>query len=137
MSAEENKAAVYRLNDAVNNDNYDIFPQLFSSNFIYHVQPEIKGPDGVKVLKETMRSSFPDYHEIIDHLLAVDDLVAQFYTLTGTFTNELDGFAPTGKHLTWPICILSKFENGKQIEAWNYSDSLTMFLQLGIKPTLD
>jgi predicted ester cyclase len=61
-------------------------------------------------------------------------MVAQFYLLTGTFKGELAGTKPTGKKLSFPVVVLSRFENGKQVEAWNYSDSFTMAQQLGITP---
>jgi predicted ester cyclase len=79
-----------------------------------------------------MRSAFPDYHEKIEYIFAEGDMVAQFYLLTGTFKGALAGTNPTGKKLSFPVVVLSRFKNGKQAEAWNYSDSLTMTRQLGI-----
>ena len=133
MSIEEkNKQAIYRLNEAVNKGDYSIFPDLFAPNYVYHINPEIKGVEGFQSLQTIMRNAFPDYHEKIEHIFAEGDMVAQFYLLTGTFKGALAGTKPTGKHLSFPVVVLSRFENGKQVEAWNYSDSLTMTQQLGI-----
>jgi predicted ester cyclase len=136
---EENKEAIYRLNEAVNKGDFSFFPDLFAQNSIYHVNPEVIGFEGVQALHTMMRVAFPDYHEKIEYMFAEGDMVAQFYLLTGTFKGELTGLAPsviapTGKQLSWPVVVLSRFENGKQVEAWNYSDSLTMAQQLGIRP---
>jgi predicted ester cyclase len=52
--------------------------------------------------------------------------------MQGTFKGEYGGIAPTGKKFTIPNVILSRFKDGKQVEAWSYSDSLTYYRQLGI-----
>jgi predicted ester cyclase len=133
MSVEEkNKKAVYRLNEAVNKGDFSVFPELFAPEYIYHTDPEIKGIEGFRALQTMMRSAFPDYHEKIEYIFAEGDMVAQFYLLTGTFKGALAGTNPTGKKLSFPVVVLSRFKNGKQAEAWNYSDSLTMTRQLGI-----
>jgi predicted ester cyclase len=133
MSIEEkNKKAVYLLNEAVNKGDFSVFPNFFADNFVYHVNPEIIGVEGVQALQTMMRNAFPDYHEKIEYLFAEGDMVAQFYLLRGTFKGELFGQSPTGKMLSLPVVVLSRFKNGKQVEAWNYSDSLTMTKQLGI-----
>ena len=135
MSSEEtNKKAVYQLNEAVNKGDFSIFPELFAPEYVYHTNPEIKGVEGFQSLQTMMRNAFPDYHEKIEYIFAEGDMVAQFYLLTGTFKGALAGTNPTGKHLSFPVVVLSRFENGKQVEAWNYSDSLTMTQQLGIGP---
>jgi len=136
MSIEEmNKKAVYRLNEAINKGDFSIIPDLFTANYVYHTSPEIKGIEGFQALQTMMRNAFPDYHEKIEHMFAEGDMVAQFYLLTGTFKGVLAGTKPTGKQLSFPVVVLSRFENGKQVEAWNYSDSLTMAQQLGISPS--
>src|SRR4030043_2436127 len=133
MSIEEtNKKAVYRLNEAVNKGDFSIFPDLFATNYVYHTNPEIKGVEGFQTLQTMMRNAFPDYHEKIEYIFAEGDMVAQFYLLTGTFKGVLAGTNPTGKKLSFPVVVLSRFENGTQVEAWSYSDSLTMTQQLGI-----
>jgi len=134
MSAEENKAAVRRLNEAVNKGDLSIFPELFAPNFVaYGFAPaEIKGPEGIKQIQTTMRTAFPDFQETIEHMVAEGDMVAVSYTLRGTFTGEMEGTAPTGKQMSAPAAILARFENGKQVEAWIYMDRLAMYQQLGI-----
>jgi predicted ester cyclase len=82
-----------------------------------------------------MRNAFPDYHEKIDYIFAEGDMVAQFYLLTGTFKGALAGSNPTGKQLSFPVVVLSRFKNGKQVESWHYSDSLAMARQLDISPS--
>jgi predicted ester cyclase len=132
MSTEKNKANVRRLNEAVNKGNLSILPELFAPNYVLHTTPEYKGPEGVKQFITAMRTAFPDYRETINNMVAEGDMVAVFYTLQGTFKGEYGGIAPTGKKFTLPYAILSRFENGRQVEAWQYGDSLAYYRQLGI-----
>jgi len=132
MSTSKNKANVRRLNEAVNKGNLSILPELFAPNYVFRTTPEYKGPEGVKQFITAMRTAFPDYRETINNMVAEGDMVAVFYTLQGTFKGEYGGIAPTGKKFSIPSAILSRFEGGKQVEAWLYLDSLTWYRQLGI-----
>ena len=53
---EENKKAVYRLNEAVNKGDFSIFHDLFAPNYVYHTNPEIKGVEGFQTLQTMMRT---------------------------------------------------------------------------------
>lgn len=135
MSTEEvNKESVRRLNEAVNKGDFSYLSEFFAPNYVFHTTTEVKGPEGIKQEFANMRTAFPDYHEKIEHVVAEGDLVAVFYTLTGTFKGELAGIAPTGKKFSMPIAVLARFENGKQVEAWPYMDALTFYQQLGVSP---
>jgi predicted ester cyclase len=135
MSKEEKNKKVIRRNweEVANKGNLSIIPELFAPNFVWHTTPEVKGPEGIKQTFTTMRTAFPDYQEKIERMVAEGDMVAVFYTLTGTFKGGKYGdIAPTGKKFTVSYATLSRFEKGKQVEAWPYGDSLTWYRQLGI-----
>ncbi len=136
MSVEENKAAVHRLDEAVNKGDFSIFPELFAPNYVSHGfgEAEAKGPEGIKQSFTTMRTAFPDYQETIEHMVAEGDMVAVSYTIRGTFKGKFGDIAPTGKQMSIPCIVLARFENGKQVEAWVYIDWLTFYQQLGVSP---
>ncbi len=132
MSTEKNKASVRRLNEATNKGDVSRMPEFFAPNFVSHTTPEMKGPEGMKQSHISMRTAFPDYNEKIEHMAAEGDLVAVFYTLTGTFSGKYGNAAPTGKKISITMAVLSRFENGKQVESWLYYDSLAWYQQMGI-----
>jgi len=133
MSAETNKAIARRITEEVfNKGNLSIIPELVAPNYVYHTTPEYKGPEGFKQYVAMERRAFPDLHMKIDHMVAEGDMVAIFYTYTGTFKGERMGIAPTGEKLTMRFAVLSRFAGGKEAEAWPYIDSLTFYRQLGI-----
>jgi C-1 hydroxylase len=133
MSTSKNKANIRRLSEEVyNKGNLSIVPELIAPNYIFHTTPELQGPEGFNQLSTTMKTAFPDYHETIDHIVAEGDMVVVFYTMQGTFTGKYGDIAPTGKKFSLQFATLCRFEKGKQVEAWPYGDSLTLYRQLGI-----
>ena len=132
MSVEQNKVAVRRLHEVVAKRNWSTFSELFAPAFVYHSNPEVKGPEGVKQMFTALTVAFPDYNETIERMAAEGDLVSVSYTLRGTFTGEYAGTPPTGKKLSLPGTVIARFKDGKQVEAWPYMDSLAWYRQLGI-----
>jgi predicted ester cyclase len=132
MSTSKNKAIFRRVDEVWNKGNVAILSELIAPNFVCHIIPEVKGPEGYKQYVIRERTAFPDFHGTIDKMVAEGDMVAAFYTFGGTFKGELAGIAPTGKKFTLPYVVLSRFEGGKMAEAWEFTDSLTWYRQLGI-----
>ncbi len=132
MSTEKNKAAVRRLNELVNKGDFSILPELIAPNYVFHTTPEVKGPEGLKQTFTTLRTAFPDYKEKTENMVAEGDMVAVFYTVSGTFKGKYGDISPTGKKFSIPAAILARFKDGKQVEAWPFMDSLAFYQQLGI-----
>ena len=133
---EENKAVVRRIIEEVwNKGNLEILNELFDSNYVVHsTRGDTIGTDGLKQAITMFRSAFPDLHCTIEDMIAQGDKVASRITSMGTFKGELMGIAPTGKQVALTEALFHNFKDGKAVEAWNYSDQLTMFQQLGITP---
>ena len=135
MSTKENKEASVRgLEEAYNKGNVDNLDQGIAPNYVLHATPEVKGPEGLAQSVKTIRTAFPDIHVKVDYAVAEGDMVAFFSTMTGTFTGEIPGMdtKPTGKKMSIKIANLTRFEGSKAVEAWQWTDSLEWYRQLGI-----
>jgi steroid delta-isomerase-like uncharacterized protein len=133
MSVEENIKNVRRLNDEVfNKGNLALVDELMTPEYVFHITPEVKGPEGVKKYIADMRAAFPDLHITIEGMVAEGDMVAIQYTMRGTFKGKWMDIAPTGKKFVLPNAGFARFKDGKQVEVWPYLDSLTLYQQLGI-----
>ena len=132
MSIEENKALVRRFCELENRGEVDALFELLDPGYVSHYTTGDVPLD--KQFWATFHTAFPDISFTMEHMVAEGDLVAVFYTLTGTFKGEMAGMAPTGKQMALPYAVLARFENGNQVEAWPYTDSLTMYQQLDISP---
>jgi SnoaL-like polyketide cyclase len=56
---------------------------------------------------ETVRAAFPDWHNRIDEILAVDDRVVTRMTWTGTHRGRLGEVGPTGTRSSTPVPLSS------------------------------
>jgi steroid delta-isomerase-like uncharacterized protein len=137
VSAEENKAQVRRLLEAINTDNLDNIDELIASDYVYHSpgSPEVRGPDGFRQMISMYKTAFPDLNMVIDDMLAEGDKVAFRWTGTGTQRGEMMGVPPTGKRVTGTGLIISRFAGGKIVEDHEVIDMLGMMQQLGVVPT--
>ena len=135
MSVEENKAMVRRIiEEAVNKGNLAVIDEIMAPNYVYHFPGmEIIGPDGFRQFATMMRTAFPDLNVTIDEIIGEGNLVAARLILRGTLKGEFMGMAPTGRKMEFPEAVFVLFEGGKEVEAWPYADTQSMFQQLGLK----
>jgi predicted ester cyclase len=124
VSAEENKAMVRRLLEAINTGNMDVVDELFS--------PEVAGQ--AKQGFTAFRSAFPDWREEIVDLVAEEDKVMGRFKCLGTHLGEMMGIAPTGRHMEVDEVNFLRVENGKFVEFWGLEDNLSRIRQLGLLP---
>ena len=68
-------------------------------------------------------------------MLAEGDMVATQFTIRGTHKGELMGMAPSGKSVTLPIIVITKFEGGVAVEDWEVFDVLGLLQQIGAAPS--
>jgi steroid delta-isomerase-like uncharacterized protein len=138
MSVEDdNKALVRRWNGLLNRNDLLIEEVVapLSSSFVYHRpgMPDVTGLTYVRQV-ETYRSAFPDFHQMIEDLLAEGDKVACRWSARGTHQGDLMGVAATGKAITFTGIAIFRVANGKIQEEWAYSDTLGLMQQLGVGP---
>jgi hypothetical protein len=75
-------------------------------------------------------TGFPDVHQTVDLIVAQDDLVAIRYTATGTHTGEFQGYAPTGKTITWTGMNFYEIACGRIADVWSEVDAQSRNEQL-------
>jgi predicted ester cyclase len=81
-------------------------------------------------------TAFPDSYFTIDDMIVKGDKVVTRYTLKGTHKNEYMGIAPTGKQITVRGVSIDRIAEGKDVETWDYPDTLGAMIQLGVIPDL-
>ncbi len=74
----------------------------------------------------------PDWHEVIEDIIAEGDKLWVRLSYTGTHTGELFGIAPTGKKITTTAVDIYRIVNGKLAEYWNVTDKLDLLKPLGV-----
>jgi steroid delta-isomerase-like uncharacterized protein len=116
----------------VNKGDLAVVDEIFASTFVNHSPAAGTTPDreGIKQYITTVRSVFPDYHNIIEDLIAEEDMVAVRVICRGTHRAEFMGIAPTGKTVEFSAVSIFRFAGGKVVERWNNTDNLSLLQQL-------
>ena len=139
MGPEDHKAIFRRLvEEAWNKGNTAVLNEVTAPHYVYRTPSgEFKGPEGEAQAIKINRAAFRDLHLTIDEMVAEGDRLVARNTATGTFTGELMGIAPTGKRFTMTAAVFVRYVDGKLVEAVSIFDQLSMFQQLGIKPSME
>jgi steroid delta-isomerase-like uncharacterized protein len=117
----------------VNKGNMAVVDEMFATNFFNHSPAAGTMPDreGIKQLISIMHNAFPDYHNIIEDLIAEGDRVAVRVLCRGTHRAEFMGIASTGKSVEFSAVSIFRFAGGKVVERWNIIDNLVLLQQMG------
>ncbi len=136
MSAEENKAIVRQLWEAVDRHDVSILDALAAPDVVVHFtgMPEVRGREAWKQLAAAIFSAFPDLQETAEDVIAEGDRVAARVTWRGTHQGELMGIPPSGKQVTVTGMRIFRLAGGQVVEEWAIDDMLGLMQQLGVIP---
>lgn len=131
-TSEQTKALVTRAFDALNERDRKAFAETHADDVVLHDHDEETRGVEVAIAHEwEIYDSFPDNHYALEHVVAEDDAVACWWTVTGTHKGEFQGLEPTGKSVRFPASGLFRIEDGKIAEVWLTYDRLGLMQQLG------
>ena len=134
MQDEENKAKVCRYFDELAKGNADYAERYFAPGFVFHGSMGTMNREQFLQLHRAFISAFPESEATIDDLIAESDKVVTRYTIRTTHQGDFQGIPPTGKKVTLTGIVISRFEGGQEIEAWEEMDMLGFMQQLGVIP---
>jgi steroid delta-isomerase-like uncharacterized protein len=133
MSAEENKAVIRRLGEAVNKGNLDVVDEIFASDYVRHDPSALLGDVGREEYKQVftnLHRAFPDAQWKMEDLLVDGDKVIARWTFTGTHKGQFFNILPSGRKFTYPIIAIYRIADGKIAEDWHIFHALGLWQQL-------
>jgi steroid delta-isomerase-like uncharacterized protein len=113
---------------------FDRYAESHAKDFVAH------GGDHNATLEEDIaaakeeRKALPDLHFMVNQILAERDLVAVYWTASGTNTGAGMGFPATGKKIKIAGMTLFRFKAGMICEEWSVWDMLSVMQQAGLFP---
>jgi steroid delta-isomerase-like uncharacterized protein len=134
--SEANKVLVLRgWEEIVNQKNLDAFDEFYAANAVHHEpDQDLQGLEEVKQYIAMYFEAFPDMSVSVEDLIAEGDKVVSRYAYLGTHQGELQGIAPTNKHIEKEGITIHRIEGGKIVEEWEQYDKLSFLQQLGAIP---
>lgn len=123
-------------NEVINQGNIDLLDELCVASFVEHEETPGLAPglEGVKQWFKMLRTAFPDLKFEVGFMLAKDDKVVSYVTMTGTQKGPFMDMPASGKMIRVNTVDIVRFKDGKAVEHWGVTDSGTMMQQLGAIP---
>ncbi len=134
QSLERNKAVLMRAeNEVWSKGNLAAADGIYAPDFVCHFIDGIewRGIDGLKAAVASHRSSFPDWHESVEDIIAEGDRVVIRIHSTGTQSGVFNGIAPTGKKIAIEEIHIFRLDHGRIAEQWGMPDVHSLMQQLG------
>jgi predicted ester cyclase len=142
MSLERNKELARAAIAIWSTGDFSRVLEIFTPDYVMHQHHHgAAGGTGGLGLKEMrafaheFRTGFPDFHDTTDLQLAEGDLVATYFTSSGTHTGLFQGVAPTGRKLSWTGIVIDRVQDDRIVESWGNWDMMGLLQQLGAIPT--
>lgn len=135
--AEANKMLVRRAHDEVwSQGNLSAIDQLWAADFLGHppLGPDWRGSETLRERLTAHRSTFPDWKEDVQEVIAEGDRVAAWWISTGTDVGGFRGHAPTGRQVKIREFGFYRIADGRIVEQWVLADILSLQQQLGWVP---
>ena len=126
------------MDEVFNKGNMKVMDELLSSNVVEHNPFPGQGPglEGFKKSLTELRQAFPDLHMTVDDMLADGDKVIIRSTMTGTHKGSFMNMPATGKQVKVEGIDIVRIKDGKAVEHWGVTDTMTMMQQLGVVPQM-
>ena len=115
---------------AVNAHDTSKFPEIISEGYIQHSGRSPSGLQAQIANFQRIFENWPDFQSRIEDRIFGGDRIVARATLSATHTKTVQGFAPTGKRVTWATIDIWRVENGKLAEHWDVVDIAGLQKQL-------
>ncbi len=145
MGVEENLHIVDRFIEAVNNNDWETFNELYDEEVLSWASPS--GPDAkrnkhrdrIHENSDRFYKAWPDLHLTKEHSFGQDDWVCVTVLMEATHKGTIHlasgpSFPASGRKIRSSLCLVFRIENGKITVKEEYYDSLGWWRQLGVDP---
>ena len=134
--SDENKMLTQRFyNEVMNAHNLAKIKSFCTTDFTDHNPNPGYSGNGLDDLTANLNEfliAFPDLHVNADFMVAEEDIVTAYLTLTGTNTGPFGNMPATNKSIKFNGIDIVHIKDGKATERWGVFDNLSMMTQLGI-----
>lgn len=134
--SDENKTLAQRFyNEIMNSHNLADVKSFVTNDFIDH-NPSPghtgKGLDDLTAQLNEMLTAIPDFRMTVDLIVAEEDTVVSYLTMTGTNTGPFGNMPASNKPVKFNGIDIVRIKDGKAAERWGVFDNLSFMSQMGM-----
>ena len=138
MTTADNKMVIRRFYEEVmGQGRVEILEEVMDENFVDHGEAFFGSPKGRETLRqgiEMTRGILAGLTVTLEEMIAEGDMVGVRAVEHCTHQGKFVGVTPTGNELTWTGNAMFRLSEGKIVERWFNSDSISIIRQLGLAP---
>lgn len=134
MTEDQNKDLVRRFyHELWNAWRLDVADEILSPTVAFRgsLGQSARGREEFKAYVDRVRVAFPDWHNQIDELLAIDDRVVARLPWIGTHRGRLAHVAPTGRRVGYVGAAFFLVADARIEEAWVVDDTEELWRAVG------
>jgi predicted ester cyclase len=139
MTTADNEMVIRRFYEEVmGQGRVEILDELIEENFVDHGEAFFGSPKGRATLKQGIAMThgiLAGLTVTLEGMIAEGDMVGVRGVMRCTHQGKFVGVAPTGNELTWTGNAMFRLSEGKIVERWFNSDSISIIRQLGLAPS--
>jgi predicted ester cyclase len=130
-TTEEENAAIARRwhEDVINTHDLAVLDEILAPDAAQDSATFADNPGPREVLG-ALFTGFPDVQQTVEAVITDGELVVVRYTATGTHEGEFQGYAPTGKKVTWTGVNIYRIACDRIAETWSEVDGLGRIAQM-------
>jgi predicted ester cyclase len=139
MAADDNAAISRSIYDAFNRNDFARALEYATEDVEIVFIPTGQTFRGLRGFEDFMRghkAAFPDVKIEVINQIAADNSVVNEFVAHGTHTGPLQTptgtIVPTGRRVTFTVCEVCLFRDGKLAGVHNYQDMVALLQQLGL-----
>jgi len=135
--SETNKALGLRINKEIwNEQRFDLIPECFTEDFVADHSPLVirEGRDQIRTMVESAHSVFEGFSETVHRVIADDENIVLYFTITGTQVADWGPIAATNRPVKYDEIVIMKVRDGKVCHQVVVSNRLLALQQLGSIP---
>jgi steroid delta-isomerase-like uncharacterized protein len=118
--------------DVLDQGRFDKYAESHAKDFVAHAgNHDATLEEDIAAAREE-RKALPDLRVSVNQILAERDLVAVYWTASGTNTQSGKGFPATGKKIKIDGMTMFRLKAGRICEEWSVWDMLSVMRQAGL-----
>lgn len=122
------------LTEKLGQGDFSKLDEIYGPDFVAHNGGQSFSLEQDNASTAALRKAVPDMKVTVERVVSEEDIVAVYWSASGTNTSAAAGMPGLGKRGSVQGMVFFRFANGKIVEEWSVTDMLMLMRQLDMMP---